>query len=62
MLRWRVEKVLKRTGMTPTRFGRESIGDPSFVFQLRQGRDPRPATAGRVERFIAKLEASYDER
>jgi hypothetical protein len=60
MLRWRVEKVLKLTGMAPTRFGRESIGDPCFVFQLRDGREPRLVTARRVHRFIDTLEASHD--
>ena len=62
MLLWRVERVLKRTGMAPTRFGRESVGDPCFVFQLREGREPRPITAGRVQRFIDALEASHDEQ
>ena len=52
MLLWRVEKFLRATGMAPTRFGRESIGDPCFVFELREGREARSVTAGRVLRFI----------
>ena len=46
MLLQRVEKTLRTTGMAPTRFGRESLGDPKFVFDLRNGRDPRLSRAG----------------
>jgi hypothetical protein len=49
-----VEKFLRRNGTPPTRFGREAVGDPRFVFDLRNGRDPRPQT---VERVLAYLEA-----
>ena len=48
--------------MTPTRFGRESLGDPCFVFDLREGREPRAGTAGRVMQFIDALEASQHEQ
>ena len=35
-----------------------SIGvDPKFVFDLRNGRDPRPGTTRRILRYIAGLEA-----
>lgn len=49
-----VEKFLRRSNVPPTRFGREAMGDPRFVFDLRNGRDPRPGT---VERVRAYLEA-----
>jgi hypothetical protein len=49
-----VEKFLRQNEMAPTRFGREAVGDPRFVFDLRNGRDPRPRT---VERVLAYLEA-----
>ncbi len=38
--------------MPPTRFGREAIGDPKFVFQLREGREPRSATVRRVLDYL----------
>lgn len=57
MLLQRVEKTLRITGMAPTRFGRESLGDPKLVFDLRNGRDPRPGTTRRILRYIAGLEA-----
>ena len=49
-----VEKFLRQNETAPTRFGREAVGDPRFVFDLRNGRDPRPRT---VERVLAYLEA-----
>ena len=50
-----VEKFLRRSDVAPTRFGREAVGDPRFVFDLRNGRDPRPTTVARV---LAYLEAA----
>ena len=52
MLLETVEKHLKRRRMAPTRFGREAVGDPTFVFQLRDGREPRSRTVDRVLRYI----------
>ena len=49
-----VEKFLRQSDVAPTRFGREAVGDPPFVFDLRNGRDPRPTTVARV---LAYLEA-----
>lgn len=50
----RVERFLRSSRISPTRFGREAVRDPKFVADLRAGRTPRPATARRV---IAYLEA-----
>lgn len=49
-----VEKFLRQSEIAPTRFGRDAVGDPRFVFDLRNGRDPRPSTIARV---LAYLEA-----
>jgi len=49
-----VEKFLRRRDVAPTRFGRDAVGDPRFVFDLRNGRDPRPRT---IERVLAYLES-----
>ena len=49
-----IEKYLRRTDMPPTRFGREAVGDPRFVGDLRRGREPRPATVTRVAAYIAE--------
>ena len=47
-----VEKYLRRNGTAATRFGRDVMGDPRFVFDLRNGREPRPRTVERVRHFL----------
>jgi hypothetical protein len=47
-----VEKFLRRNDTAPTRFGRDVVGDPRFVFDLRNGRDPRPGTIARVRAYL----------
>jgi hypothetical protein len=49
-----VERHLRRSAIAPSRFGRDVAGDPRFVFDLRRGREPRPATRQRVLAFIAQ--------
>lgn len=56
MLRMIVEKHLKTWRVPPTRFGRDAVGDPCFVFDLRDGREPRPRTERRVRAYIASFE------
>ena len=48
-----VERHLRRSAIAPSRFGREVAGDPRFVFDLRNGREPRASTSARVLAFIA---------
>lgn len=50
-----VEKFLRQNGTPPTRFGREAMSDPRFVFDLRNGRDPRPETVARVRAYLEAL-------
>ncbi len=52
MLIRRIERFLRETGMTWTKFGRLAVSDPRFVEDLRNGRLPRPATERRVEHFM----------
>jgi hypothetical protein len=52
MLIRKIEKFLRRTDMPPTRFGRLATGDPRFVFDLRNGREPRSKMERRVEHFM----------
>jgi hypothetical protein len=51
-----IEKFLRQTDVPPTRFGREAVGDPRFVFDLRNGRDPRPNTVRRVIAFLEQAQ------
>jgi hypothetical protein len=57
MLPRRVERHLRRFGVPPARFGTEAVHAPRFVFDLRNGREPRPPTVARVEAYIARIEA-----
>jgi homoserine dehydrogenase len=57
-----VEAFISARGWTPTRFGRTIAGDPLFVFDLREGREPRSDTRTRIlkamqEQADAALEA-----
>jgi hypothetical protein len=52
MLLRHIEKFLRETGMPRTKFGRLAAGDPRFVGDLRNGREPRAQTEARIARFI----------
>lgn len=52
MLIRKIEKFLRRTGLTPTRFGRLAASDPRLVTDLRNGREPRRRMVQRVEHFM----------
>lgn len=58
----RVEAFLKASGVKPSELGRQSVGDPTFVVNLRRGRSPTLATADRVLAFIARLETEAEAR
>ena len=47
-----VEKFLRLSKVPPARFGREVMRDPRFVFDLRNGREPRDRTVNRVLAFL----------
>ena len=47
-----VEKFLKVSNTPATRFGRQAMGDPRFVFDLRNGREPGDRTVKRVRAFL----------
>lgn len=47
-----VETYLARSGMGPSEFGFQTMGDPSFVPTLRAGRDPKSSTIDRVRRWM----------
>lgn len=52
----RIERHLRATGGYPTRFGREALGDPRLVADLRKGREPSAATVARIEAAIRSRE------
>ena len=44
----RVDAFLERTGVGPTTLGRQAVGDPNLLRQLRHGRSPTLATADQL--------------
>jgi 2,4-dienoyl-CoA reductase-like NADH-dependent reductase (Old Yellow Enzyme family) len=57
MLQRRIEQFLRRSGMKPARFGRNVVRDPRLVFDLRRGRELRPATEQRIRDYLDEQEA-----
>ena len=54
----RIEAYLRRSATSPARLGRDALGDPCFVFDLRDGRQPRPATIARVSDWLDRRETA----
>ncbi len=49
----KINRHLRDTAMSPTRFGRLAVNDPRLVDDLRNGREPRARTIAKIEAFIA---------
>jgi hypothetical protein len=49
-----IEAYLAQTRTSPSTFGRVAVGDPRFVKDLREGRQPRSTTEARVKAFLAR--------
>lgn len=49
-----IEDFISVNEMTPTGFGRAALGDPSFVFELREGRNVGFKTVERVVAFMSE--------
>jgi hypothetical protein len=55
----RIETFLKgRPDISTSRFGKDAVGDPNFVKDLREGREPRRKTIQRAEEFLIRAEAA----
>jgi len=51
-----VENFLRSNNFSAARFGREALRDPRFVFDLRNGREPRSRTVERVRAFLEQAQ------
>jgi len=58
MLIRQIEHFLRYHEMPATKFGRLAAHDPRFVLDLRMGREPRIATAARIEGFMRGYQAA----
>jgi hypothetical protein len=52
MLLQRIEKHMRAKRMSPTRFGREAVGDPNLIGQIKDGRELRAATVQRIVDYL----------
>ena len=52
----RVERYLKRSGTSPTRFGIDFVRDPKLVFELRRGRKLRPPMEAKLVAYLNRAE------
>ena len=50
----RIENHLRDNDISATTFGREAVGDPRFVLDLRNGRNPRRKTVARLEAYLSE--------
>ena len=48
----RIEQFLERADMTPTRFGREAVGDPRLISDMKNGRELRDETIARIQAWL----------
>lgn len=53
-----VEAFLAETRIEPTVFGKQAMKDPSFVFDLRNGRSPSGKTMDKVREWMASSRAA----
>ncbi|MCI5073420.1 hypothetical protein [Oricola sp.] len=51
-----VERFIETHNLNPTQFGKTFAGDPLFVFQLRDGREPRTATRQKISAAMSEFE------
>ena len=49
-----IEQFLASAGIEPTALGKQALGDPNFVFDLRKGRSPSTRTIDKVRSWIAQ--------
>ena len=56
MLLTRIERHIKAHRIPPTRFGRDAVGDPCFVLDLRAGREPRSPMVHKVNAYLDAVE------
>lgn len=52
----RNERYLRRSRTSPSRFGRDALGDPNFVFELRKGRRLKEPTVARAAAWLDRQE------
>jgi hypothetical protein len=59
-----IESFLEKHDIAPSTFGKLLMGDPTFVFHLRDGRKPNIDTCARISRILEHPQACsiFDRR
>ncbi len=52
-----IERYLETAGLDATSLGKQALGDPSFVFDLRKGRSPSTRTIEKVRNWMRQQKA-----
>ena len=52
----RIQHFLKQADMAPTRFGREAVGDPRLISDMKNGRELRDETIARIQAWLDSRE------
>ena len=52
-----INAFLKATGMSPSTFGYEAIGDRALIFTLNRGRDLKGGTIAKLRKYMAEERA-----
>ena len=52
----RIDRYIRLSDTSPSRFGRDAVGDPGFVFGLRNGREPRRRMMKRITTYLDAAE------
>lgn len=52
----RIQHFLEQAEMTPTRFGREAVGDPRLISDMKNGRQLRDSTIARIQAWLDSQE------
>lgn len=61
MLLLRIERHLRARRVPLTRFGRDAIGDPWLVRDMREGRVLRDRTVARITAYLDRVEGVANE-
>ena len=52
----RIERYLLLTRVSASTFGREAVGDPNLVFELRRGRRAGAGIEARIDAYLSAQE------
>lgn len=52
----RIERHVRSRRIPPSRFGRDAMGDPQFLFDLRDGRVLRQRTVCKLSAYLDRVE------